>query len=57
MTTAPTIGELRAAVLEAANAVDSRNRETRVAALAAYHAAARTYHDALKAAEAVENLK
>ena len=41
--------ELRAAVIEAANLVDPRNRETRVAAIAAYRAASFAYHAALAA--------
>lgn len=42
---------LRSAVIDAANACDPRNRDTRVAAIAAYRAVARAYHDALAAVE------
>lgn len=43
--------ELRAAVIEAANRVDHRNRATRVEAIANYRAAARAYHEALDATD------
>jgi hypothetical protein len=41
--------ELRAAVIEAANLCDPRNRDTRVAAITAYRAASFAFHAALAA--------
>lgn len=45
------ISELYDAMIEAANACDPRNLETRAAAIANYRAAARAYHDALEASD------
>ena len=49
MSTHDQIETLRAAVIEAANKVNPRDRDTRVAALAEYRRAFADYHEALAA--------